>query len=114
MVGTHNILTAFAVQPDGKVVAGGSTWDPPNITSQDSTLIRLNPDGKLDSSFGSGGKLRTSIVSKDDATTALALQADGKIVAGGYATNGPNNDFALVSYLGSTLTVAKAGSGRAR
>ena len=109
-MGNHNILLSAAVQPDGRIVAAGDTWDSPNIASQDFALIRLNPDGALDPSFGSGGKIRTSIGPSTDAALAIALQPDGKIVAAGKSTNGAT-DFALVRYLGSSLTVTRTGSG---
>jgi len=39
------------------------------------------------------------------------VQAEGKIVAAGFSDDGVKEDFALARYLGSTLTVTKAGAG---
>src|SRR5438045_9484468 len=50
--------------------------------------------GDLDPTFGSGGVVTTAIGSLDEAS-AVAIQADGKIVAAGYTSNGPNTDFGL-------------------
>jgi uncharacterized delta-60 repeat protein len=110
-IGQHNAVLDLALQPDGRIVAGGYSWDSPTIASEDFAVLRLNADGTLDSSFGSGGKIRTSIGSNEDVGSAVKLQGDGKIVVAGYSSNGANDDFALVRYVGSTLTVAKTGSG---
>jgi uncharacterized delta-60 repeat protein len=49
-------------------------------------LARYNPDGSLDATFGSGGRVITDFFGGDDAARALALQSDGKIVVlGGWS-----------------------------
>ena len=74
---------AVAVQPDGKiVVAGLAATVAGQIT--DFALVRYNPDGTLDQSFGNHGIVTTDI-GGDDVAVALAIQADGKIVAAGTA-----------------------------
>src|SRR5581483_11649597 len=56
---------------------------------------RYNPDGTLDSSFGSGGKVKTSFPSVSSSSPGgLALQPDGKILVGTTV----NNAFELVRY----------------
>jgi uncharacterized delta-60 repeat protein len=82
---------AFGVklQPDGKIVAAGSAS---NGTNYDVAVVRLLSDGSLDASW------TTPIGASDEEAYALTLQADGKIVAAGYSSNGTNNDFALVRY----------------
>ena len=52
----------------------------------------------LDPTFGTGGKVTTSIGAGGDSVQALAIQQDGKIVVAGYAYNGSNDDFALARY----------------
>ena len=54
--------------------------------------------GSLDKTFNTTGKVTTPIGTGNDAASAVAIQADGKIVAAGYANNGSNNNFALVRY----------------
>jgi uncharacterized delta-60 repeat protein len=106
-IGTHDGVEGVALQPDGKLVAAGYA----RAGSADVfALARYNQDGSLDTSFGSGGKITTAIGSDDDAS-ALVLQPDGKPVVAGGTWNGAKEQFALVRYLGNTLTVAKAGSG---
>ena len=86
--------TCLAVQTDGKVVAGGFATVG---SGRDFALARFALSGALDASFGSGGKVTTSFGSGHDQASAMALQADGKILLGGTAALG-NNDFALARY----------------
>ena len=87
---------AMAIQPDGKIIAGGRTFTGP--TDVDFGLARYNTNGTLDATFGSGGKVHTDF-GNYDLITAMAIQPDGKIVAGGDTTNkDTNTDFALARY----------------
>ena len=55
--------------------------------------------GSLDSSFGTGGKVITSINSGSDIAYAVGLQSDGKIVVAGMTTNtSTGKDFACLRY----------------
>jgi uncharacterized delta-60 repeat protein len=73
---------AVAVQPDGKIIAAGSSTLG-TLGYAAAALVRYNTDGSLDVSFGTGGKVLTSGYS---AIIEIALQSDGKIVvAGDYA-----------------------------
>jgi len=54
-----DILKSIVVQPDGKIVAGGSTQFNQNSGSS-FLLVRYNADGTLDSSFDEDGKAQTS------------------------------------------------------
>jgi uncharacterized delta-60 repeat protein len=85
-----------AIQGDGKIVVVGGV----NVNHLDSRfgVVRYNPDGTLDSSFGVGGKVITNISPKLEDATGVAIQGDGKIVVGGGAGGGGNPDFALVRY----------------
>ena len=104
---------AVALQPDGKIVAAGRT----NVTSSTWAffLARYSSDGTLDTGFGTGGKVMTSIGGSNDGANAIALQPDGKIVAAGssYNTTSKNTDIALVRYLpGGTLDTAFGSGGK--
>jgi uncharacterized delta-60 repeat protein len=72
-----------AVQGDGKIVAVGLAG-----TSTDFAIARYNPDGSLDTSFSGDGKqtldLAFGVIA---AAFGVAIQADGKIVAAGEASD---------------------------
>ena len=104
---TLDTAEAIGLQPDGKLVAAGSS----RTGSGDVfALARYNSDGSLDAGFGSGGKLTTAVASDGEAY-GLVLQPDGKLVAAGGSWDGAKEQFMLVRYLGSALSVVKAGSG---
>jgi uncharacterized delta-60 repeat protein len=91
---------ALVVQPDGKIVAAGSSW--PGLGPH-FTLARYNADGSLDSTFGDGGKVVTNILGTDNdyaKASALLLQPDGKLVAVGdaYSPDLGHSVFGLVRY----------------
>ncbi len=102
---------AVVVQPDGKIVVGGYTL--PTGGTKDFLVVRYLPDGTLDGTFGNGGKVVTPIGDDSDHVFALALQADGKIVAGGTAafTTTTGQDFALVRYTAAGALDAGFGTG---
>ncbi|HEY0321737.1 MAG TPA: FG-GAP-like repeat-containing protein [Pyrinomonadaceae bacterium] len=86
---------AVVIQPDGKIVVAGTTL---NGSNTDFALARYNPNGSLDITFNSTGKVTTAVGSSDDEARAVALQPDGKIVVAGYSYNGANYDFAVARY----------------
>lgn len=60
----------------------------------DFSVSRFLTDGKPDSSFGTNGQTLVDFGASDVAN-ALALDADGKIIAAGFARENGSNDFAL-------------------
>ena len=94
-LGLKNSANAIVLQPDGKIVVAGSVSPG---QAKNFSLLRFNADGSLDSSFNREGALITSVSLGDDEALALGILADGRIVAGGYSSNGKNRDFALVCY----------------
>ena len=77
----NDFASAVAIQADGKIVVVGLSY---NGSTTDFAVVRYNPDGSLDTSFDGDGKVTTPIGSSDEAAYAVALQADGKIVAAGF------------------------------
>ena len=61
----------------------------------------LAASGDLDASFGAAGKVTTAIGTGHDQGRAVAVQADGKIVAAGWCQV-PSRVFCLARYEGST------------
>src|SRR5262249_40560955 len=75
---------AVAVQPDDRIVVAGDDASAP-FGAWHISLARLNANGTLDASFGSGGIVITPLGT--DATAAVALQSDGQIVVAGASNN---------------------------
>jgi uncharacterized delta-60 repeat protein len=89
------------VQGDGKIVVAGRG-------SQDFALGRYRTDGSLDATFGVGGKVLTTFQpGSNDVASAVLLQSDGKIVAGGSSAS----EFALARYLADGALDPSFGSG---
>ncbi|MFO0014417.1 MAG: DUF4347 domain-containing protein, partial [Planctomycetota bacterium] len=86
---------SLAIQSDGKLVVGG-TYNTGG--SADFALVRYNANGSLDTSFGTDGKVTTPVGSGNDQGRSVSIQADGKIVLGGWSNVGFNDHYALVRY----------------
>lgn len=106
--------TAHAVLPDGGVVVAGTAA--PARSGYAFLVLRLLPDGRLDPSFGSGGRVWTDLVTVGwpglegavagdavslgtSAAYAVGIQADGRILVAGTTASGASSAFALVRYL---------------
>lgn len=72
----------MVVQPDGKILVVGSGLNE-NILVGHWLMSRYNPDGTLDTTFGTGGRRIVSIGNTWDRANSVALQSDGKIVVAG-------------------------------
>jgi uncharacterized delta-60 repeat protein len=86
--GAPFVIADTAVAPDGKVVVAGKK-------GSNMAVARLNADGTLDTSFGTGGLFESG---RHTEVTSVAVQGDGKIIVGlGEAsdTNGPSFDLHL-------------------
>jgi uncharacterized delta-60 repeat protein len=70
---------AVAIQSDGKIVVAGAGTQ--GNGAPEIAVARYNTNGSLDSSFGSGGIVRTSAGNSGPAF-GIAVQSDGKIVVG--------------------------------
>jgi uncharacterized delta-60 repeat protein len=106
-----DIANAVRIQKDGRILAAGRSEDPGGFNF---ALARYLRDGSPDPAFGEGaGRLSTSFaLHGDEGVTALALQKDGRIVAGGYAEDGPNRNFAVARYRkGGALDSGFGGTG---
>jgi uncharacterized delta-60 repeat protein len=73
-VGANSLIEKVIIQPDGKIILGG-TFTKFNNEDKNS-IVRLNQDGSVDNSFNVGDGFDTKVIDFD-------LQADGKIVAVG-------------------------------
>jgi uncharacterized delta-60 repeat protein len=96
--GNNDNATAVAVQPDGKIVVAGWVQSGADMTTADFAVARYNPDGTLDSDFGTGGMVTSDFAGSTDLAHAVAIQADGRIIVAGEAISGTQNSFALIRY----------------
>ena len=77
----NGAVRVVVVQPDGKILIGGDfTTLSPNggAAVTRNRIARLNPDGTLDTAFNPNA---------NNIVYSIAVQADGKILAGGDFTN---------------------------
>jgi uncharacterized delta-60 repeat protein len=81
IAGRADGANAVAVQSDGKIVAAGYAQTSP--INYDFAVVRYNPDGTLDHSFGGDGIVTTDFGSNDDTANGVAIDSDGNIVAVG-------------------------------
>ncbi len=86
--------TAVAIQADGKIVAAGQSGEDFSGANTMFAVVRYNPDGSRDATFGERGRVTTDFTPGDDLAQGIALQADGKIVVAGFSRGG----FALARY----------------
>lgn len=93
-IGT-DLAYSVLVQPDGKIVVGGTA----NIASQfQFAVVRYTDMGILDTSFSGDGIANLFLTGVTNTGRSLALQSDGKIVLAGFAQTGVNQDLALVRF----------------
>jgi len=92
--GIYDTANAVALQPDGKIVAAGSTQTGFGVDFFG--LARYTSSGTLDDSFNGTGKSIISIAGGESVAKAVGVQTDGKIVVAGFAYVGSSTNFALV------------------
>jgi uncharacterized delta-60 repeat protein len=90
------------IQPDGKIVTSGRS-----ATAQ--AVERFNSDGSLDSTFGTGGIVTTSIGTSNNQGWDAALQSNGDIVVAGFAPSGSKINFTVTRYLGDSPSFTVSG-----
>jgi uncharacterized delta-60 repeat protein len=101
--------SSVAIQSDGKIVVAGTE----DINGDTYFVVaRYNSDGSPDITFKGRGLVTTdfgfkippgvgetdSIEIHEQYATSIGIQANGKIVVGGYASNGNDFDFAIARY----------------
>ncbi|MBD2680828.1 MULTISPECIES: DUF4347 domain-containing protein [Nostoc] len=101
--GKNEWIKSLAVQSDGKIVIGGYVSPSDGSISatpqHDFALIRYNSDGSLDTSFGNGGMVITSMSNGQEFIASILIQPDGKVVVTGSGmNNNGSNNFILARY----------------
>lgn len=90
---------AVAVQADGKLVVAGFGETSESSGDWSILLVRYNTDDTLDATFGIDGKVITDVPGYTGETAnAVKIQADGRIVVGGFGNSGANRHFLVLRY----------------
>ncbi len=79
----HSILNSILVQPDGKIVLAGECISGVFASARDLTIMRYDPSGVPDTSFGDGGIASTNIHPAIEILKDAVLRPDGKILLAG-------------------------------
>ena len=82
--GAESYAYDVVVLSDGKILVSGEVF-----LDNSFLLVRLNPNGSLDITFGNGGSVRAKMGTAvaPGAAAAIAIQPDGKIVAAGFSAD---------------------------
>ncbi|MBE2279714.1 MAG: T9SS type A sorting domain-containing protein [Ignavibacteriaceae bacterium] len=79
-------ITKIGIQSDGKIVASGYSSSANNVNK--TTVVRYNPNGTLDNTFGTGGIVITDVsnilfsLDAESSSRGLKVLDNGKIVCG--------------------------------
>jgi uncharacterized delta-60 repeat protein len=122
--GQYDAANDMALQANGQIVVAGIATNLDAVTVGHKTvyyqdrnfgLVRYNPNGTLDTSFGNGGQVTTNISTytgsgsvnyKEDDAYAVAIQDDGNIIVGGKSFIGASQtEGVLARYLGASTTI---------
>jgi uncharacterized delta-60 repeat protein len=93
----HAYTYKLEIQEDGKILLGGSMLNPGSLSQHQITMARLNGNGTLDNTFGTGGRVNTSIGVETLGPAGFLLQpVDQKIL---YATSVKLSNNGRILYL---------------
>ncbi|MES2299086.1 MAG: M57 family metalloprotease [Pseudomonadota bacterium] len=98
-------LKAVQVRADGQILVAGNLY----AHGADITffLARLNPDGSLDTSFGSGNGYVSTNIGERDLLTSMLLEADGKILLAGTSGSLSSDTHSLADGLPTSIALAR-------
>ncbi|MHB1038383.1 MAG: PKD domain-containing protein [Pirellulales bacterium] len=93
----NDFAQAVVIQPDGKIVVAGQML---NGSHYDFSVMRFDSDGGLDPGFAvaTNGVATADFYGNSDMAFSVALDANGGIVAAGYAYDGTQYDFAVARF----------------
>ncbi len=94
-----DLCNCIAIQPDGKILAGGCTGvDTAFKWMYDFAVVRYHPDGQIDNEFGENGSVTTHIGDQYSIGYSMAIQPDGKIILAGETRDSIFSDVAIARY----------------
>ncbi len=99
--------TVGLLQPDGRLLLGGTAFDSTNFANPVGAVGRMNSDLTIDSAYGVNGGISTFAPSSttgntaniDASVTGLLMEPDGKVIATRYDIDGSNYFRTFVSRL---------------
>jgi uncharacterized delta-60 repeat protein len=99
--GGQDGVNSIALLPDGKIIAAGFAATSLVLNSRGiaHAMVRYNPNGSLDTSFGTGGKVHADFGTGYRVISKILIQSDGKIIAFGTASG---DSIAVPSRIGLT------------
>ncbi|QKZ24724.1 calcium-binding protein [Streptomyces chartreusis] len=106
----NDVAQRVAIQPDGKIVVAGRHQETDDEFAGCCwfTVARYNADGSVDTSFGGGdGWVSPGLAGGAEEAVGVAVQPDGRIVAGAYA----GGWFAVLRYLSDGTPDSTFGGG---
>ena len=108
---TDDDLYGIALQPDGKILAAGGSYNGLDYFA----LARYESGGSLDPGFGFGGLVTTSVTTTVSGlgghAHAVLVQPDDKIIAAGHSIETFSETFTLARYDASGILDAGFGAG---
>lgn len=90
--GRSDILRDITLQPDGRIVGAGWSYDE---THTDLLVARFTSSGELDDTFGDGGVVVLPTGSSYSGAEAVSVLPGGKILVAGYSSSGANNGYTV-------------------
>lgn len=85
-----------AIQDDGKIILAGAARF--FVGGLDFGIVRYNPNGSLDNSFGSGGRVTTDFSTGTDEARGVIIDDIGRIIAAGFTHLSTKTSFAVARY----------------
>jgi len=92
----QDIPVSIDVDPSGRFLIATRS----DNASEDFAVTRLNPDGSLDTSFGTGGTWQLDLHSYDDFPIATRATPNGDILVGGHTSTGEETRIAIIRLKG--------------
>ncbi|HEX6116934.1 MAG TPA: hypothetical protein VFY99_07515 [Solirubrobacterales bacterium] len=93
-LGASEVSTGIALGPSGNIVVSARNFsgDP-----EDLVTVRYGSDGSLDGTYGAGG-VATTDLGGDERAESLVVEADGKVVVGGFIVGAGTADLVVARY----------------
>lgn len=104
----QNEAYGITIQNDEKILVVGVSGPNAQNTNGNFGIVRYNPDGIIDNTFGINGKVITDVSNgHNDVAFSVKEQSDGKIVVSGVSYNGSFYNISMARYNGLIATITE-------